>query len=272
MGLCSPYQHPKSQGRTCLVRQPPASSIPTTAIVSPEPRVSWLARTTHTPPPLPWLTRSSFSCHHLRISASQPPPHWLWGLSWHPSLMEARSQRDARVARIWHFFLQWLWIGLPPSTVWDGTRMQVWSVASLHGLKSGIAVSCGVGRRRGLDPALLWLWCRLAAVALIRPLAWELPYAKSVALKSKKRKKEREFPKHKIAFQCWTAKTVFKGKCPLKWSLMISPWWAWFFNPCIKNSTSTCREVLSTIYVPCYNSLQGGAGSLGAKMEGWSKY
>ena len=36
-----------------------------------------------------------------------------------------------------------------------------------------------------------WLW--LAAVALIRPLAWDLPYAAGVALKSKKeRKKERE--------------------------------------------------------------------------------
>ena len=30
---------------------------------------------------------------------------------------------------------------------------------------SGIAVSCGVGRRQGLDPALLWLWHRLAATA-----------------------------------------------------------------------------------------------------------
>ena len=29
------------------------------------------------------------------------------------------------------------------------------------------AVSCGVDHRRGSDPALLWLWCRLAAVALI---------------------------------------------------------------------------------------------------------
>jgi len=27
------------------------------------------------------------------------------------------------------------------------------------------------------DLALLWLWCRLAATALIRPLAWEAPYA-----------------------------------------------------------------------------------------------
>ena len=36
------------------------------------------------------------------------------------------------------------------------------------------------------DPALLWLWlsCRPAAVTAIRPLAWEPPYAGSVALKS----------------------------------------------------------------------------------------
>ena len=33
--------------------------------------------------------------------------------------------------------------------------------------------------------ALLWLWCRLAAVALIGRLAWELPYAAGMALKTK---------------------------------------------------------------------------------------
>ena len=35
------------------------------------------------------------------------------------------------------------------------------------------------------DLALLWLWCRLAVVALIRPLAWEPPYAMGAALKIK---------------------------------------------------------------------------------------
>ena len=35
----------------------------------------------------------------------------------------------------------------------------------------------------------LWLWCRTAAVAPIRPLAWELPYAVGPALKSKTNKK-----------------------------------------------------------------------------------
>ena len=39
------------------------------------------------------------------------------------------------------------------------------------------AVSCGAGRRHGLDPALLWLWRRPAATGPIEPLAWELPYA-----------------------------------------------------------------------------------------------
>ena len=34
-------------------------------------------------------------------------------------------------------------------------------------VKDGITMSCGVGRRQGLDLALLWLWCRLATPALI---------------------------------------------------------------------------------------------------------
>ena len=36
--------------------------------------------------------------------------------------------------------------------------------------------------------ALLWLWYRLAAVALIHLLAWEPPYTTGVALKSKRNK------------------------------------------------------------------------------------
>ena len=49
-------------------------------------------------------------------------------------------------------------------------------------------MSCGVGHTCGLDPVLLWLWPRLAAVALIGPLDWELPYATGAALKSKNKK------------------------------------------------------------------------------------
>ena len=62
-----------------------------------------------------------------------------------------------------------------------------------------VALSCGVGHRCGSDPTLLWLWHRPAAVALIRPLAWEHPYTASMALKRQKQKqtnkqKARNFP------------------------------------------------------------------------------
>ena len=50
-------------------------------------------------------------------------------------------------------------------------------------------MSWGIGCRRGSDPALLWLWRRSVATALIRPLAWEPPYAADVALKNKQTKK-----------------------------------------------------------------------------------
>ena len=59
-------------------------------------------------------------------------------------------------------------------------------------------MSCGVGRRRGLDPALLWLWCRLGATALIRPLAWEPPYAARVAQEMAKKKKKKKKGKHRL--------------------------------------------------------------------------
>jgi len=65
------------------------------------------------------------------------------------------------------------------------------------GLGSSIAVSCGVGPRRGSDPELLWLWRRLVAAAPIRPLARELPYAVGAALGKAKRQKTKNKKKTK---------------------------------------------------------------------------
>ena len=57
-------------------------------------------------------------------------------------------------------------------------------------------MSCAVGHRHGLDPLLLWLWHRPAAVVATGPLALEPPYAMDVALKTKqnKTKKQEEKP------------------------------------------------------------------------------
>ena len=63
-------------------------------------------------------------------------------------------------------------------------------------------MSCGVGRRLGSDPVLLWLWRRPEATAPIGPLAWEPPYASGVAQEMAKRQKEKsdsgfsDFTKH----------------------------------------------------------------------------
>ena len=52
---------------------------------------------------------------------------------------------------------------------WPGPRSMSWGFS--------IAMSCGVGHRRGWGPVLLWLWCRPVAAAPIQPLAWKPPYA-----------------------------------------------------------------------------------------------
>ena len=102
--------------------------------------------------------------------------------------------------------------GVPVVVQWKGIRLgtmrlQVRSLALLSGLRiwhchelwcrsktwlrSGIAVSCGVGCRPGSDPEFLWLWRRPAATAPIRPLAWEPPYAAGAAQQMAKDKKKK---------------------------------------------------------------------------------
>ena len=48
-------------------------------------------------------------------------------------------------------------------------------------------MSCGVSGRRSSDLALLWLWCRPVATALIGPLAWDPPYAAGATLEKTKK-------------------------------------------------------------------------------------
>ena len=70
------------------------------------------------------------------------------------------------------------------------------------------AMSCGVGRREGLDLVLLWVWRRPAATALIRPLAWEPPYATGAALKETKKKGK--------SWHCQETLNPAKGRAPAR--------------------------------------------------------
>ena len=67
-------------------------------------------------------------------------------------------------------------------------------------------MSCGVGRRLGSDPALLWLWHRPVATAPIIPLPWKPPYATGAALEKTKIQKY----KKKIVASFWVVERVVK--------------------------------------------------------------
>ena len=75
---------------------------------------------------------------------------------------------------------QWKWIRLVSMRTW------VQPLASLSGCRIQHCHRCS------LDPTLLWLWHRLATVAPIWLLAWELSCAVGVVLKSKKKKEKRK--------------------------------------------------------------------------------
>ena len=65
-------------------------------------------------------------------------------------------------------------VGVPFEAQWliSPTRI-LEDVALIPGLTQWVkAMNCGVGHRGGLDPELLWLWRRPAAVGPIQPLAW----------------------------------------------------------------------------------------------------
>ena len=68
----------------------------------------------------------------------------------------------------------------------------VQSLALLTGLRICVAMSCSIGHRWSSDSMLLWLWCRPAAAAPIRPPAWELPHASGAVLKKKKKKQNKK--------------------------------------------------------------------------------
>ena len=96
------------------------------------------------------------------------------------------------------------------------------------GKGASIAVSYSVGRRCGLDPALLWLWCGPAAAAPVWPLGWELPYAASAAMKRKIKKTLPDYalswhtpcqlPEENYAFGCHVQSRTIQGPRAL------SPW------------------------------------------------
>ena len=79
--------------------------------------------------------------------------------------------------------LRELWDNVKRTNIWGAPVVAQWLTNPTRNHEGSIPAlaqwvkdpalpaSCGVGRRRSSDPALLWLWRRPAATAPIRPLA-----------------------------------------------------------------------------------------------------
>ena len=128
-------------------------------------------------------------------------------------------------------------------------KMWVWSLASISGVRSQHCLNYGKGHGYGSDLVLLWLWCRLAAVALIQPLAWEFPYATGeVALRKKKDKKKIFMKQYNLQFKSSPKGTtkIFFSRLNFEHLFKYKEIW--------KNSTVSIK-ILSAFYYSTINIL-----------------
>ena len=126
-------------------------------------------------------------------------------------------------------------------------RLQVRSLPLLSGLRIRRCCGCGVGCRHGSDPTLLWLWRRPAATALIRPLAWEPPYAVGVVQDMAKRQKK------KICFTlAWLllflCSIYYAGILNSSFDLLRSAWdfrdyLLWYFSALLRFTKYWCLDI-----------------------------
>ena len=144
---------------------------------------------------------------------------------------------------VWQYFISYeiisKWsLGVPVMAQQERTwlvsmRMQVQSLSVGEG--SGLALSCGVGYKCSLDPTLLW--CRPAAAALIRSLAWELPYAMGTALKRHTKKVKMTFKKYICIYNLILWSSLLADSSAICEARNFSSHWS--FSDCLQTSCSS---------------------------------
>ena len=106
-----------------------------------------------------------------------------------PDVEIFKLQKNGTISTRVPIVAQWKWIRLVSMRIW------VWSLALLSG--SGIRCCHKLWCRLQTSSDPVWLWHSPAAVALIQPLAWELPYAIYRGCGHKKQKKQKKKKKKK---------------------------------------------------------------------------
>ena len=160
---------------------------------------------------------------------------------------------DASSFKSWGISVVAQWVKNLTQCLW-GYRSDPWPCSVGRG--SNTAASCGRGCRCGSYLALLWLWHRLAAAALIQPLDWELPSAAGVTIKRKK--------SNKVMILSWARH---------KFGIIPSPYPSQdkYFYTNIASFLWQARPFLIFFVFFCFffldNSFLGGGGFIGSIQE-----
>ena len=135
-------------------------------------------------------------------------------------------------------------------------------------------MSCGVGCRRGSDPALLNLWGRPAAIAPIRPLAWEPPCAVGAAVKRRRRKKTDPFCS--AVLPCSLPLSPFPDE-PVTWERQECHYKGFGSSPATSAPLSLierCQCLMSTCELLAlrYGALSAGVNTCSTGAQGWGMW
>ena len=142
-----------------------------------------------------------------------------------------------------------------------GLRFNPWPRSVGYG--SGVAMGYDVGHRQGSNLVLLWLWCQLAATALIWPLAWELPICYGCGPK----KPKNNFESQIFSSEGWIL--VLVGQCESPTSVAQETWvWSSIHCP---NFFSPLPLFLSFLpsYASCFLYLSSDSSNTAIYVRTW---
>ena len=134
-------------------------------------------------------------------------------------------------------------------------RTQVRSLALLRRLRIQSCRELWHRLQTSISPLmLLWLWCRPAAIAPTRSLAWEPPYAMGSTLKRQKKERKNS---HRRSLLSHLTRVILIYSCINLYNLSACPW-CWLILCVIGHEVPRSNRISVRVFVDEISNLIGG--------------